>query len=253
MIEGQLFCIRVSLDVTPGEAPWIPRTRTPSLVMDTSRPTCLGWRWSPPQDPGGQVQLATIRPSTQLDTDQRPISFTYSLYKKNFDTRALAAEVESFFPPEEPSYSTSVEIDPTTCTIWLPLPDGRCIYNFDVSFDLGDGNLGNFIQDWFSDRNEKTPLLFQVECGAYYDEQAYYQHCFSKTTRTLLIVEIPAELLQDPIRNGSKYLEYGFNPWNQSQKDRIIIHLERELVRLTDFCEREEPTSVTRSCSIGDR
>jgi hypothetical protein len=253
-IQGQMFCIRVSMDVTPGEAPWIPRIRTPSLVMDPSRPTCVGWRWSPPREAGRQVQPATIQPPTQLDTDQRPISFAHSLYKKKTCTLYLADEVDAFFPIGESSYSTAVEIEPTTRTIWFPLPKGRCVYNLQVSFDdLERVKLVRFLDDWFAARDEETPLPFVLQCGSYYNAQAYCQHCFSKTTGTMEVVEIPTELLQDSIRNGSKYPEDGFNPWNQDQKDQIVAHLERELVRLTDFFQRDQSTSAIQSCSTGDQ
>lgn len=63
--------------------------------------------------------------------------------------------------------------------------------------------------------------------------------CWSENAGRIDYVQIPATLLQDPIRNGCEFIECGLNQWNEEQKVRIASHLEKELLRLTDEFQRD--------------
>jgi hypothetical protein len=244
------YLIDCILTIPPDEHLNIRRGESPSLVMDTSRPTRVGWRWSPFQEAGSDTPSATAHPYTPSGPDPLSIGFSYSLYKKDYWAPALADEVDAFFPIGASSYSTDAEIDSSTGTIWFPLPEGRCLYNLEVSFDLDTKTLDWFVESWFADRDKDPPLPFVVTPDGHYDDETYCQHCSSKTTDSFECVDIPADLLRDPIRNGSIYLEHGFNPWNEDQKAQIVAHLEGELVRLTEFFQ-SDATSCEAKASVG--
>ena len=76
-------------------------------------------------------------------------------------------------------------------------------------------------------------------------------NCYSETGGPRDRIEIPAELLRDPIRNGSVYLEYGFNPWNRGQKAGLVAHLETELVRLTDLFRQDASLTLSGTPASG--
>ena len=227
------FRLDCSLNVTAEEYHEFQSYPFPLLVMDSTRPRLLGWSCSSVQTsrPGNSSRSAGSLSS--FHPNQHLIHFPYFLGSEY--------ELDTFFPTGETSYSTVAEVEPKSGTFWFHLPQGQTILQLKGTLRLDDQcHLVYFVGDWFYEREHECPLPFEVDtCVSSYDDEGVYIPCDSKTTDMVVGIKIPAALLQDPIRNGSKYLEYGFNPWNEAQRARIMAHLEGELARLTDFFHQD--------------
>jgi hypothetical protein len=220
------------VELLPDDGPEFPRDQTPSLVMDRSRPTVVGWRWDPPRNSGPEEMACPHGLVTAEPADRRQIGFSYALPD--------AKEADAFFPIGESTYHAEAEIDSEPRTVWFPLPPGRSLHQLGDLLGIDEETLVNFVADWFAEQDSRSALPFDVDVNVYvYGAEGVRISCLSKTTDAFEGVDIPAELLRDPIRNGSEYLEHGFNPWNEGQKAEIVAHLERELPRLTDFFQRD--------------
>jgi hypothetical protein len=210
----------------------IYRGQSPSLILDTSRPTFVGFQWPPWKDtgpePADSSSLLTL-PRSKGES----FSFSYVLDDPG--------EVEAFFPIGESSYHADLEVDQAAQIVWFQLPDGQSIHGLNQALQLDDHcSLSSFVGGWFARRKLECPVPFDIDSGfSCYEDECVHMSCESKSYGMVVGVHIPAALLQDPIRNGSEFPEHGFNPWNLDQKAQIIAHLERELIRLTDFCERD--------------
>lgn len=215
-----------ALEVTGEDLAGFRADPFPILVMDRSRPAHLGWSCSPTRAPesdqgtgGGESPGAGVAPGR---------SFEFSYY---FDS---ADERDTLFPTGRSSYVTRAEPEPGPGTFWFPLPRGRSLHDLLNHFGLTDEpSLPEFVVEWFSERESRSAMPFKVETDpCVFNQSAVGIYSRSRTAARSAWLEIPAALLRDPIRNGSVYLEHGFNPWNEDQKAQIVAHLEQELVRL---------------------
>jgi hypothetical protein len=220
----------------------IVQSQPPTLVIDTSRPTLVGWRWDPTQETS-PIEGPSFCEQANLPRFGREFVGFRPFIEPDLTTgRLIASEIETFFPPGKRSYSTEVEIDAESRTVWFPLPLGQSIHRLTDFVDVEGPALISFVLDWFWDGSQKAGCPFVVDY-IFVDRSGEKIEilCYSKTTDTEDRVEIPASLLDDPIRNGSECLEHGFNPWNEEQKARISAHLEQELSRLTELFQRDAP------------
>jgi hypothetical protein len=238
--EGRIR-IACVVDVPPDDFAKLSHDQTPSLVMDPFRPTVVGWRWAPPQGFGPETLANSHSPATPDLTDQHWIGFFYAV--------PSTEEADAFFPTGESIYNVVAELDLESGTIWFPLPPGRSLHMLQAALqDFHVESLVDFVGGWFVDKHPDYEYPFEVDFGLSfpYDDVVSIA-CPSSTTDLYDSTDIPAELLRDPIRNGSEDLRHGFNPWNEDQKTRIVAHMERELIRLTEFFQRD---SSSRSSVI---
>ena len=226
------------LDVPAGQDLDIQPGKSARLVMDASRPIFLGCRWDS-DDPEEESARARCESRTRLPGSGE-VRLTWKLRTD------YAFTAKHFLPVDEEHYGTEVQVDQEARTIWWQLPAGRSVNGLGSLLGFEEDTLYHFVQQWFWDKDADCPLPFELsdDTGVSYDETTYLIACRSEDEAAMDWVTIPAELLRDPIRNGSADPSDGYNPWNEEQKARIVAHLEHELARLTELFQRD--ASATR-------
>ena len=210
------------LHAAPGDNPEFPRSQVPYLVLETSRPTVLGWRWdhSPDHDP--------YEPDAQHGSHERSsLEFTYRM--------DVNSEADAFFPECQTTYLVEAELDAQSRTLWFPLPAGRAIHELSSELDFDEQRLLGFVEDWLRPKYPELPAFWVADIGS----QLYadgFKICFEADyADNFTFVNIPEEILQDPISNGSEDFDHGFNPWNEEQKSKIVAILDSALPDLIRF------------------
>ena len=226
--SSQNNTINCVLHAAPEDFPRFSSSGTPRLVLDSSRPTVVGWRWDQGHDP---ENLDGRNGSSSLYS----LAFTYRPPGHSWG-QALFAKAES-------AYRVEVEVDEEERTIWFPLPAGRSVHSLaeELGSSIYEWMLVQFISDWLFSHTPDT-CEFSVDFGQSMSTDRGFEVFFTNEDADddeykSMHIMIPKDLLQDPIANGSKNLADGFNPWNEEQKSKIIAFLDPFLPRLTSFFE----------------
>ncbi len=177
------------------------------FVFDTDKGTRVGLRHTTSR---GYPQFRDLSPGR-------------SYFTITFNTKEMA---DAFIPPGALVYEPEVELDEESGTLWFPLPYSRSIHPLLPTFDHDWPDLSLFVSQWFSGRIAGVPGCW----GFSWDSNSRWIKLYDAhdTDKVLgeVTLDVPHQLLQDPIRNGSAQKEHGFNPWNEDQKLQIMAHLE---------------------------
>jgi hypothetical protein len=231
-------CIFCTLRLAPRSDQLFPDNQSVFLVVDRSRPTVVGWSWTPMSVSDHENSYIYGSSSSEFRSDSLEATFLYRCCD--------SSEIRAFFPIGSRVYEPQVDIDSETGTVWFPLPKGNSVHSLMYTLDCPALSLESLVEDWFAKREVLSPLSFSVEdvVGWYNAKESYYS-CSSKTTEKIGWIAIPHELLRDPIRNGSDDPASGFNPWNEHQRAAISAHLEGELVRLQELFQQDASSHTT--------
>jgi hypothetical protein len=240
-VERDNYRVAADLDVPREKDLGIEDGHTMSLVMDPSRPTLLGWKPMPDRDDDPTFISGPVRTTNLPGHGQ--VRLTFSLESGDY-------ELGTLIPREGSLYFTEVEVDSQSSTFWFPLPRGSAIHGMKEAFGFTNKLLDWLIWEVFEAKNsDASQLTFELDDDFVDDgSDELTLICTSNATNSMDWLRIPGELLGDPIRNGSEFLEYGFNPWNEEQKAQIGAHVEREISRLAELFQRD--ASVRGRCPL---
>ena len=132
--------------------------------------------------------------------------------------------LEAFATSDGEPYEPQVEVEEETGTLWFPLPYGRSLHILRPYFGYAWHTLDYWICDSFS-QQIADDLCFRREPG----DSGWLRLEIKRRDDGEILgpfsLDVPDDLLQDPIRNGSPLKEHGFNPWNEDQQTRIRAHV----------------------------
>ena len=132
---------------------------------------------------------------------------------------------DAFVPPDKRVYHPDVVVDPETGSLWFALPDGRSIHSLRPYFLNPWQDLTGFLADWSRQKRSRAPGNGDRHPSSLIHDPRLYDFDDTSILGSVSL-DVPDELLRDPIRNGSPSKEHGFNPWNEDQKARIKEHLD---------------------------